>query len=106
MLVVEDIQAVPSQTLNIVLNTQQFTLNIYQLSTGLYMDIICPQMTMNLLGVACRNCNPLIIDQYLGCYGDFYFNDTEGTEDPYYDGLGARWQLCYLEPPLLNGSPP
>jgi hypothetical protein len=101
------VNAVPRQTLTVSLNSQNITLTIYQMNDyGLFMDVVSPQMFSPLFGALCQNCNPVLRDAYFGCYGDFYFNDTQGTEAPYYTGLGSRWFLCYLEPPLLNGLPP
>jgi len=44
----------------------------------------------------------LVNDVYLGFSGDLEFVDTQGTDDPTFDGLGTRYQLVYLEPSDLT----
>ncbi len=90
------LNAVPSQTLNITLANQAVKLNIYTLATGLYMDVLLAG-TVICSGVICLNYNKIIRAAYTGFIGDFMFYDTQGTDDPTYDGLGSRYQLIYLE---------
>lgn len=89
------VQALPNQTMQIVLGSQSVTLNVYQLSTGLFMDVL---VGSNLIigGVICENLNRIVRDLYLGFAGDLIWFDTQGTSDPIYSGLGARWLLIYL----------
>ncbi|HEY6019613.1 MAG TPA: hypothetical protein VIY48_06855 [Candidatus Paceibacterota bacterium] len=47
--------------------------------------------------VPCLNLQRVINADYLGFVGDLRFNDTQGTNDPTYDGLGTRYVLNYLE---------
>jgi hypothetical protein len=88
--------AVPSQTLNITLNNQPLKLSIYTLATGLFMDVLLNN-TKIAAGVPCLNNNKIVREAYSGLIGDFMFTDTQGTNDPTYDGLGDRYQLIYLE---------
>ena len=89
------VQAVPNQTLQVQLANQPTTLNIYQLSTGLFMDV---EVNGELIigGVICQNLNRIVRSAYLGYPGDFVWDDTQGTSDPVYTGLGARYLLAYL----------
>ena len=91
------LQGVPSQTLSVQLNGQSCVLNVYQKFFGLFVDVYS-NGTLIIAGVLCENLNRVVRDLYLGFSGDFVFLDTEGTGDPYYAGLGARWQLVYLLP--------
>jgi len=87
---------VPSQTLNSVLSGQNCTLNIYTLSTGLFMDVLINGISI-VSGVLCVNRSRIVRNAYLGFIGDLVFTDTQGTNDPDYTGLGTRYALIYLE---------
>jgi len=89
--------AVASQTLKVVLAQQNCVLNVYQQSTGMYLDVILEGETI-LTGVLCRDRVRCVRQAYLGFIGDLAFMDTEGTDDPVYSGLGSRWVLMYLLP--------
>ncbi|OBP11392.1 MULTISPECIES: Ig domain-containing protein [unclassified Pseudomonas] len=89
--------AVASQTLKVVLAQQNCVLNVYQQSTGMYLDVILEGETI-LAGVLCRDRVRCVRQAYLGFIGDLAFMDTEGTDDPVYSGLGSRWVLMYLSP--------
>lgn len=46
----------------------------------------------------CLNLTRLLKNrQYLGFVGDFMFVDTQGSDDPEWEGLGTRWLLLYIE---------
>jgi hypothetical protein len=90
------LSAVASQTLNVTLGGQACTVNVYQKNTGVYFDLF-------LNGVAivttklCLNLTRLLgQSQYLGFVGDFVWNDTQGSSDPYYTGIGSRFVLVYV----------
>jgi hypothetical protein len=89
--------SVPSQTLQVVLNNQSVTLNIYQRFFGLFMDVYS-STDLIIAGVVCQNANYIVRSLYLGFSGDFSFLDSQGANDPYYTGLGTRYQLFYLFP--------
>lgn len=88
--------AVPSQTLKTVLAQQNCVINVYQKSTGLYLDLALEGTTI-LSGVLCRDRVRCVRQAYLGFVGDLAFMDTQGAEDASYQGLGSRWVLMYLE---------
>lgn len=88
--------AVPSQTLNVVLAQQNCTLTIYQKITGLFIDVSINDVLI-IGGVICENANRIVRSAYLGFIGDLAFYDTQGSGDPTFDELGARYQLVYLE---------
>lgn len=88
-----------SQTLTTTLNGQSTTINVYALGQGdaapLYMDVLL-NGSLVVGGVVCQNLNRIVRDIYRGYSGDFAWNDTQGTDDPQYGGLGSRWQLWYF----------
>jgi hypothetical protein len=93
------VQAIPNQTLQVQLSGQACVLNIYQLAYGLFMDVYVGN-SLIVASVICENLNRIVRDLYLGFVGDFVFVDTQGgsnPQDPIYTGLGARYQLVYLE---------
>lgn len=89
--------AVPSQTLSVMLNGIPVAIALYQKSTGLYCDIGINDAPL-LYGVACLNDAPMVISAYLGFPGDLAWIDLQGNDPPYYDGLGSRFVLVWLEP--------
>jgi len=109
------INAVPSQTLSVVLDGQNCQINVYQkqpivdeygVAAGLFFDLTVNGVSI----VATRRCldrTPILQDaQYFGVSGDFMFLDTLATQGgpptfngapPYYTGLGSQFVLLYLE---------
>jgi hypothetical protein len=97
------VQALPYQTINVQLAGQNCQLNIYtKLSNNLFMDVYSNNALV-IAGVLCENLNRIVRDLYLGFVGDFCFNDTQGSSDPTYLGLGTQYQLVYLEASDLGG---
>lgn len=96
------IQDVFSQVVNVQLGGQSCTLNIYQKSTGLFIDVLVNNVQI-VGGVICQNINRIVRDLYLGFIGDLVFYDTQGNNDPSSPGLGTRYQLVYLTPTDLGG---
>ena len=90
------IQAEPNQTFNALLAGQFCTFNVYQRSTGLFIDVLVSN-TLIIGGVLCQNLNRIVRDAYLGFIGDLCFIDNEGSTDPIYTGLGSRYSFAYLE---------
>lgn len=86
--------AVAAQKFTIQLNGQSCAISLSQKSNGLYFD-----MTVNnnscVNSVICLNLVGLIREAYYGFSGQLAFFDTQGTDDPYYTGLGSRYQLIY-----------
>lgn len=93
------LQAVPNQTLTVPLVDQSVDLNVYQNSTGLYIDVLVFGEPI-ILGVLCESFNRIVRDLYLGFVGDFMFYDAQGGDspiDPDYTGFGTRFFLVYIE---------
>ena len=90
------VEAVPNQTVTVLLAGQLTQLNIYTMSDGLlYMDVLLNNVVI-VSGVLCLNNNLIVRSISSGFLGDFIFTDTQGNTDPYYTGLGTRFQLLYL----------
>jgi len=88
------ITAVAAQKFTIQLNGQSCAISLAQKNNGLYFS-----MTVNnnpcVNSVLCLNLVGLIREKYYGFSGQLAFFDTQGTNDPYYTGLGSRYQLIY-----------
>lgn len=89
------VQPIPNQTLQVQLDGQPCTLNIFQYAYGLFMSVFVADALI-IASVPCENFNRIVRNVYLGLSGDFVFLDTQGTEDPVYTGLGSRFVLLYL----------
>lgn len=89
------VQAVPNQIFSILLGNQSCEIALTTRSTGLYFDLSVNNEPVRN-GVICQNVNRLIRYPYLGFLGDFWFIDTQGTDDPVYTGLNSRFLLEYL----------
>lgn len=90
------LQAVPSQSLSVVLGAQNCQLNVYQKSTGLFLDLYVNNAPI-ITAALCLNRVRLVRTTYQGFIGDLTFTDTLGSGDPAYEGLGDQFQLLYLE---------
>jgi len=98
------LNSIPNQTINVQLAGQSCALNVYQKSTGLYMDVLVNDVLI-IGGVICENLNRIVRSLYLGFIGDFAFVDTQGSNDPYYTGIGTRYYLLYFSPSELPPLP-
>lgn len=96
------IQDVPSQTFNVQLANQNCQIDIYTAATGLFVNVSVNNVLI-IGGVIAQNLNRIVRSLYLGFIGDFVFNDTQGTSDPSYPGLGTRFEFWYLTPAELGG---
>lgn len=88
------LKAVPSQSLSVQLGDQPCRIVVSQKQTGLFIDLYVNDSLL-IGGVLCLNNVLIVRDGYLGFTGDLYFNDTQGTDDPYYTGLGDRFELLW-----------
>ncbi len=95
------LQPVPSQTLQVQLGSQATILNVWQTAYGLFVTVYVGN-TLIVASVIAENLNRIVRSAYLGFVGDLAFIDTQalgaaGPSDPVYTGLGARYQLLYLD---------
>lgn len=85
---------VPSQTLSVQLGAQSCRINVRQRRTGVFVDVYVQDVPI-ALGVKAIDRKFLVRAPYTGFTGDLFFVDTQGTANPYFDGLGSRWQLAW-----------
>jgi hypothetical protein len=90
------LQPLPSQVVNVVLDSQPCTINVSQKFYGIFVDLYINNVLI-IAGTLALNLTRMVRSLYLGFSGDLVFLDTQGTQDPYYTGLGTRYQLIYLE---------
>lgn len=90
------VAAVPSQTLSAVLAGQNCQISIYQKTTGLYVDVAVNDAPI-VTGAIARDRVRIVRHVYLQFQGDLIIVDTQGASDPDSSGLGARFELVYLE---------
>lgn len=96
MMLVIPMRPVAAQSLRATLAQQDCAINIYQKSTGLFVDLDLGGIRLVSASLA-RDRVKLVRHGYLGFIGDLVFVDTQGLDDPAYSGLGGRWKLVYLE---------
>jgi len=90
------LQSVPSQTVSVVLDGQSCRLNIYQKTTGLFIDLF-KNGDLVISARICRDRTKIVRHQYLGFLGDLFFFDSQGLNDPEYSGLGTRYYLASID---------
>lgn len=90
------IQAVPNQQLQVVLAGQNVQIAIYQKQDqGIFVDINVNGIDV-IVAMIAEDANPLNPRRYEPFAGNLVFFDMQGNDDPYYTGLGSRFQLVYL----------
>lgn len=88
------LRAIRAQKVSVNLGGQVCDIRLYQHTTGLYMDLVKDGVTV-VNGVICQNFNKLVRYPVLKFKGELFFIDTQGSNDPHYDGLGSRFKLIY-----------
>lgn len=91
------LQPVPSQAVTVLLGGQPSQIDLYQKSTGLFLDLRVSDAPI-IVGTVCLNRVPVVRSVYLGFAGDLMLFDTMGASDPDFTGLGSRFLLAYLTP--------
>jgi hypothetical protein len=85
-----------SQSISVSLAGQKCVIRMIQRESFIYMDL-----TVNgnpiMQGVPCLYGNKMVGYSYLGFKGDLVFLDSDGQQDPHWDGLGKRHILYYIE---------
>lgn len=89
------LQPVPSQSTKVVLGGQNCQILVYQKPQGVFVDINADGVDISV-GIIGRDAVPLVCREYTGFIGNLLFIDTQGSDDPSYEGLGGRWTLVYL----------
>ena len=93
--VVIPLQAIAAQTISVQLGAQQCSINLYQKAQGLFFDLSISG-TPIVTSMLCLDRVSLVRQAYLGFIGNLSFVDTQGTNTPYYTGLGSRYILVYF----------
>ena len=92
------IQPVPSQTFQATLGTQNCSITLQQMSTGLFVSLSISGAPI-ISGKYANDRVNLIRQSYLGFVGWLYFVDSSGKgRDPDFSGLGSRYLLVYESP--------
>ncbi len=89
------IQPVPSQQVKVVLASQNCQIAIYQKAQGLFVDLNSNGIDISV-GVQAHNAVQLDPREYSGFLGNLMFIDTQGLDDPSFEGFGTRFFLIYL----------
>jgi len=88
------VQALPSQTFQAMLGSQNCLITLQWMALGLFITLSIAGVPV-ISGRYCPDRVNLIRQAYLGFVGYLYFVDTQGGNDPTYDGLGSRYLLVY-----------
>lgn len=89
------VQPVAVQSVKFVAGGQNCQILIRQTGRGMMFDLNSNGSDV-VTGVIALDAVPLVCRQYEGFAGNFFFIDTQGNSDPYFDGLGSRYKLVYL----------
>jgi hypothetical protein len=96
MMLTIPISAIPNQQFSTVLAGQNCIINIYQKSTGVFLDLTVNENVI-CQGALVLGQSLIVKNTYLGFIGNLAIIDTQGFSDPDYTGFGDRYQLVYLE---------
>lgn len=90
------LQAVANQTLAVTLARQNAQITLRQFDGNLYFSLTANGVSIVRTRV-CRDRSRILLDaRYQPFVGDFAFVDTQGTDDPTFEGLDSRFRLYYL----------
>lgn len=84
----------PNSTLKVSLNGQNCVIELRTLNDKLYFSMTSNGVQIET-NTICRNNTFLVSNQYLGFDGNLMFIDTQGDNDPTWDGIGSRYKLAY-----------
>lgn len=85
-----------SQSISVDLAGQQCVIRLIQRPSYIYMDLTVNGIPI-IQGVPCLYGNKIVRYSYLGFKGDLVFIDNYGQSDPYWEGLGSKYTLYYIE---------
>lgn len=90
------LQPAKSQVVTVQLSGQSCRIKVHHRTFGMYVDLYVNDALI-IGGVLALNLNKIVRSKYLGFKGDLYFQDTQGRDDPQWQGLGSRFMLLYDE---------
>lgn len=88
------LSAIPFQELSVVLADQNCTITLRQIAESLYLDLAVDDRAI-FRGRICEIDVPINLYRSRFFRGYLFFEDTKGSDNPQYDGLGSRWRLFY-----------
>lgn len=88
------LQAVPSQSVNVVLSGQPCTIQLRQIGGRQYLSLSV-NGTVICQNVLLVNRSAIIRAKYKGFIGEIASIDTQGDEPPEYTGWNTRWVLAF-----------
>ncbi len=91
------LQAVPAQTVGVVLASQNCRITVKQRRTGVYLDLYVDDRLL-VGGVICQVNNRIVRSEYTGFVGNLAFIDTQMDAEVdlvSHDGIGTRFFLIY-----------
>ena len=90
-----ELDAIPAQTFQVLLDEQACTISIYQRDERLYLDLsVGEEVVAN--GCVCLERLDIIQYKAVDFSGHLYFYDTMGHTDPQWDGLEDRYIFIYI----------
>jgi len=90
------LQVSSNQQLRATLSNQQCIIELNDTQFGLFFSLNVGGVNI-VNSVLSYNKTLLIAAVYTGFIGNFMFNDTQGTSDPTWQGLGTQYELLYLD---------
>lgn len=84
-----------NQTLSVLLGGQDCKINLYEKSTGTYIDVYIADVPLGT-AIKCLDRTVIPLDSYTGFIGRLIFVDNQGTSDPVASGFGTRYELQWL----------
>lgn len=88
------VQPLPAQTFEALLGAQDCEISLQQMATGLFATLSVSGSQI-IAGRYCCDRVSWVRYAYLDFVGWLYFVDTQGGNDPSYEGLGSRYILVY-----------
>lgn len=88
------LQAIPSQSVAILLNGQKCVISIREMLNNQYLSLISNGTTI-CQNVLLQYGVQSVSAGYTGFSGDLVVVDLQGTDKPSYEGWDSRWVLIY-----------
>lgn len=89
------LEAIPNQQFEVILDSRNCTVKLYQRGDKLYMDLAVDNSAV-FYGAICEDRNPILRRVATSFKGNLAFIDTLGSNDPRYSLLNSRYYLVYF----------
>lgn len=90
-----EIEAIPAQTFQVILDGQECTIKLFQRLGRLYLDLTVGT-TVICQGAICQYSTDIVQSKSHAFDGELRFYDTQGYSAPTWDGIGTRYALLYF----------